>query len=381
MKKAMVGQFFTNRAVGRTLIATLLVLVMLLTAVSQSQAVAIPLTTIVSVVPGVSVTISGVNFPADQTFTVRMGAYGTLGVGGTVVGTKEPGSSTSFTATYDIPAALASAAKIAIRFDSPQGYYSYDWFVNTNPGTTTTPGATSTPSAATTPVPALATIPTISISAVQQGISVSILTKNFPAGQTFSVRMGEFGTLGLGGTVVGTLDSGAGGALTGTYTIPAALANRTQIAIRLDSPLGYYSYNWFMNNANFGTSGATATPSTPAATVTAGPTATPAPTTTAVPSTGYTGIPTFMISSVVKDTNVTIAAVNFPPSQTFTVRMGAFGTMGVGGTVVTTYDSGAGGNFSATYNIPAGLAGQAKIAIRLESATGYYYSYNWFYNN
>jgi hypothetical protein len=382
MKKTMVGQFFTKKAVGRSLIATLLVLVMLMTAVSQSQAVAIPLTTIVSVVPGVSVTISGVNFPADQTFTVRMGAYGTLGVGGTVVGTKEPGSSTSFTATYNIPAALTSAAKIAIRFDSPQGFYSYDWFVNQ--AAATTPATATTPSAATTPVPGYTGIPTFTISAVQQGISVSILTKNFPAGQTFTVRMGEFGTLGLGGTVVGTLESGSGGALTGTFTIPAALASRTQIAIRLDSPLGYYSYNWFMNNANFGTSGAT---TTPAATATAGPTATPgatstpAPTTTPVPSTSYTGIPTFMISSVVKDTSVTISAVNFPPSQTFTVRMGAFGTMAVGGTVVTTYDSGAGGNFSATYNIPASLAGSAKIAIRLESGTGYYYSYNWFYNN
>lgn len=391
MKNTMAGQFFTLKAVTRSLVLVSMVLVMLLTAVTPGQAVAIPLTTIVSVVPGVSVTISGVNFPADQTFTVRMGAYGTLGIGGTVVGTKDPGSSTSFTATYNIPAALASAAKLAIRFDSPQGYYSYDWFVNqaaaVTPGTTANAAASTTPAATSTPVPANAGIPTFTISAVQQGVSVSILTKNFPAGQTFTVRMGEYGTLGIGGTVVGSLESGSGGALTGTFNIPADLAARTQIAIRLDSPLGYYSYNWFMNNANFGTSAATATPGTPVATATVGPTATPgatatpAPTTTPAPVTSYSGIPTFMITSVVKDSSVTISAVNFPPAQTFTVRMGAYGTLGVGGTVVTTYDSGAGGNFSTTFTVPAGLAGSSKIAIRLESATGYYYAYNWFYNN
>lgn len=341
-------------------------------------------------------TISGVNFPKDQTFTVRMGTYGTLGIGGTVVGTKEPSSSTSFTATYTIPANLVGATKIAIRFDSPQGYYAYDWFDNQpSTATATTSGSTATPGPTPTPKPTTASsysgIPTISISQVQKGTSVTILTKNFPASQTFTVRIGEYGTLGIGGTVVGTLDSGAGGVLTQTYSIPAALAARTKLAIRLDSNLGYYSYDWFMNDVS---SGVTAT-STPATTATPGPsatpsaTATPGPTATAtataaattVPAQGYVGIPTFLISSVVKDSSVTISAVNFPPGQTFTVRMGAFGTLGIGGTTITTYDSGSGGSFTATYPIPAALAGNAKIAIRLESSTGYYYAYNWFYNN
>jgi hypothetical protein len=88
-----------------------------------------------------------------------------------------------------------------------------------------------------------------------------------------------------------------------------------------------------------------------------------------------------MISSVVKDQSVTISAVNFPPGQDFTVRMGDFGTLAIGGMVITTFNSGAGGSFTATYPIPAAIAGSYKIAIRLESATGYYYAYNWFYNN
>ena len=51
-------------------------------------------------------------------------------------------------------------------------------------------------------------------------------------------------------------------------------------------------------------------------------------------------IPTFSIVSVVADTSVTIKTYNFPADQTFTVRMGAYGTLGVGGIIVTTTDSG-----------------------------------------
>ena len=81
------------------------------------------------------------------------------------------------------------------------------------------------------------------------GTSVTVQASNFPAGQTFTVRMGEFGTLALGGTVIGTTSSGSGGAFSATYAIPAALAGLSKIAIRMDSPQGYYAYNWFYNNS------------------------------------------------------------------------------------------------------------------------------------
>ncbi|KAF0109973.1 MAG: hypothetical protein FD147_1945 [Chloroflexi bacterium] len=364
MTQIMKRTVWSKEFISRLAVLMTLVFVMLLSALSNGNAAGIPLIYISAVNKDVNVTISGVNFPAGQTFTVRMGAYGTLGIGGVVVGTKDSAAGSSFTATYNIPASLVGASKIAIRFDSPEGYYSYNWFVNqpTSSSTTVTPAATASPG--------YSGIPTFSITSVQQGVSVKILTNNFPAGQIFTVRMGEFGTLGIGGVVVGTTDSGSGGTFSKTYTIPAALAGRSKIAIRLESPLGFYSYNWFNNNASFGTGG-------PIATTTPGPTPTPGP--TAVP--GYVGIPTFSIVSVAKNTSVTIAAVNFPPGQTFTVRIGEFGTRGIGGTVVTTVASGAGGSFNATYSIPAVLAGRSKIAIRLESATGYYYAYNWFYNN
>jgi hypothetical protein len=301
----------------------------------------IPTISIITVVKDTSVTIRTYNFPASETFTVRMGAFGTMGIGGTVVATTSSGAGGSFEETYTIPAGLVGSAMIAIRLDSPNGYYSYNWFYNSDGN------------APVTPSPGYTGIPTISIVTVVKDTSVTIETNNFPANVDFTVRMGPFGTQAIGGTIVGTTPSGSGGTFQATYNIPAALAGSSSIAIRLDSTTGfYYSYNWFYND-----------PSAP------------------TPSPGYSGTPTFSILSAVTDTSVTIRTNNFPASQDFTVRMGEYGTKAVGGTIVATTPSGSGGTFDVTYNIPAGLAGSNKIAIRMDSASGIYYAYNWFYNN
>jgi hypothetical protein len=122
---------------------------------------------------------------------------------------------------------------------------------------------------------------------------------------------------------------------------------------------------------------ATARPTnTPAPTATAGPSVTPRPTTTPVPVV----FPSFRIVGVEKGKSVTIETSNFPANLKFEVRMGAYGTQGVGGTVVTTQDSGKGGTFRATFTIPAALAGSTRIAIRLENAATGYYAFNWFHN-
>lgn len=90
-------------------------------------------------------------------------------------------------------------------------------------------------------------------------------------------------------------------------------------------------------------------------------------------------IPTITIVSVVHDQSVTIQGANFPANQQFDVLMGAFGTQAVNGTYITSRNSGAGGSFTVTYQIPANLRGTSRIAIRLQSPAGYN-SYNWFYN-
>ena len=205
-------------------------------------------------------------------------------------------------------------------------------------------------------VKAYSGIPTFSIVSVEKNTSVTIKTNNFPAGDTYTVTMGPYGSQGVGGVVVGTTNSGSGGSFTVSYSIPSSLSGSYRIAIRLQSPTtGYFAYNWFYND----TTGSTVS--------------TPVP--------GYSGYPWFSIASVVRDSSVTINANNFPANQTFKVLMGPYGTLGVGGTQVATQDTGGGGAFTATYSIPAALAGSYQIAIRLESTTSVYYAYNWFYNN
>ena len=51
-------------------------------------------------------------------------------------------------------------------------------------------------------------IPTFSIVSVKQDLSVTVKTHNFPPNETFDVTMGPMGTQGIGGTKVGTVDSG-----------------------------------------------------------------------------------------------------------------------------------------------------------------------------
>lgn len=350
-----------------------------------------PTFNILSVVKDTSVTIQTTNLPPDQTFTVRMGKIGTRGIGGTVVATTDSGTGGSQKLTYTIPDALKGLAQIAIRMDSPAGYFAYNWFDNVS-ATIGTPSPTSkTPTIATpsptskTITPAFTGIPTFSILSVVQDTSVTIKTNNFPGGKTFTVRMGAFGTRAIGGVVIGAQDSGSGGVFQATFNIPDSLKGSSRIAIRMDSTTGgFFAYNWFFNSTATGSgtpaatlTGKTATPGGPTATPTV-KTATPGGK-TATPAPSSSNFPTFSISAVVKDTSVTIKGVNFPPGQTFTVRMGKIGTKAIGGIVVGTKDSGAGGAIDATFNIPADLKGLTQIAIRMDSPAGFF-AYNWFWN-
>ncbi len=205
--------------------------------------------------------------------------------------------------------------------------------------------------------------PTFVITAVSKNNYVEIRTDNLPANENFIVTMGYMGTQGIGGTIVATTHSGAGGSITAQYTIPAYLHNQYQIAIRMvGQTSGYYAYNWFYNND---------------ANVPGSSTPTPAP------SPSYSGYPTFSIAAVQKDQNVTIAPSNFRPNDTYWVRLNWMHTKGVAGSIVQTVHTDANGNLDdVTYFIPDFLKGSYQIAIRLESINyPYYYAYNWFYNN
>ncbi|MFW5714315.1 MAG: hypothetical protein ACOCYU_06560, partial [Brevefilum sp.] len=134
---------------------------------------------------------------------------------------------------------------------------------------------------------------------------------------------------------------------------PNAFKGNYRVAIRLQTLDDvYFAYNWFYNNTA----------------------------TTGTNTTSYTGIPTFSITEVEKDDSVTVKTHNFPANIDFKVLMGKMGTKGVGGTVVTQINSGTGGEFSDTFNIPSSLEGEERIAIRLEALSGGFFAYNWFNN-
>ncbi|MDX1616467.1 MAG: hypothetical protein R3300_19310 [Candidatus Promineifilaceae bacterium] len=342
-------------------------------ALTTGHAVAVPTFTVTAVERDAQVTIRTSNFPADHTFTVTMGPMGSRGIDGYVVGTVDSGDGGSLEATLDIPAALHGATQIAIRLQSGGvfPYFSYNWFYNR---TTGEPPSAPEDDDAAPEGSGYQGIPTFSTVDVVADNSVTIRTHNFPAGETFNVTMGAFGTRGIGGISVGTLDSGSGGELEATYNIPADLAGTGRIAIRVqtDHADPYFAYNWFYNNstADDTNNGNGADNGDDADNGSGG----------SSPST-YTGIPTITIEEVTRNDSVTLRTHNFPANQTFTVRMGPFGTRGIGGMVAAQIDSGDGSDMSVTVPIPESVHGLARIAIRLQTAHAQpYFAYNWFYN-
>ena len=95
---------------------------------------------------------------------------------------------------------------------------------------------------------------------------------------------------------------------------------------------------------------------------------------------GYHNIPTISIVGVTRNKAVKFRTNNFPRDYKFVVLMGPIGTKGNHGYHAGTFYSGQGGSFVVTAKIPSQLKGEKKIAIRTESTSGGFYSYNWFYN-
>ncbi|HOF24846.1 MAG TPA: hypothetical protein PKZ40_03620 [Anaerolineaceae bacterium] len=317
--------------------------------VSQVQASTYPTFSISEVKTDESVTILTNNMPANKNFNVLMGEIGTKGIDGIVVATLNSDKGGSFLATFPIPEQLKGRAQIAIRLEGTDNpYYAYNWFWNDAKN-----GTWPEDYPPAQPPTCACNIPTFSIKSVVKGEDVTITTYNFPKNMEFTVLMGKMWTRGINGIEVATLNSGEGGSFEATFDIPAELANEERIAIRLEGTGGYYAYNWFWNN----------TASTPPA----------------EPVDGYSGYPYFFITAVEKDTTVSIKAYNLPEDTDFTVLMGKMWTMGINGIEVTTLNSGEGGTLEATFDIPAELAGEQRIAIRLQGEV--YYAYNWFWNN
>lgn len=351
LTRASVSQRLASLPRFRTSAIFLVVLVVLLVGPSVAISQTIPTILIDSVVADQTVSLTTYNYPANQDFVVTMGPMGSMGINGYYVTTINSGAGGSFNVNdLPIPPQLFGSYQIAIRLQSAQGYYSYNWFYNNTTGIGTG-GYTG--------------IPTIGIESVVQDNTVTLHTHNFPAGQVFKWTMGPMGTQGINGIPVAgyeAWDSGPGGEQTLTLPIPAELFGSYQISIRAQTSHAnpYYAYNWFYNN--------------------------PAPGTGTGGS--YTGYPTFTVCSVVQNGNITVKANNLPPNQDFKVTMGPMWTAGINGYPVPvegqpTWNSGTGGTQTLPpLPIPSELYGSYQISVRMQTGQAYpYYAYNWFYNN
>ena len=217
-------------------------------------------------------------------------------------------------------------------------------------------------------------IPQVSFLDVTKGESVTIITNYMPENTDIIAYMGELDSKGEDGIVVGQMNTGKGGSFSATLPIPAELKDREYIVVRLVAPKQWYCYNTFQNDPN----GSTPVPSTK-------PTGTPAPdepkyTVTTVSGKPYMGYPIFAIKSVDQGKTVTVITDNFPPGLDFVALIGKLGKNGEDGTAVGQFNSGEGGAFEATFDIPAAFKNFDALAIRLV-APKRYYAYNWFDNS
>lgn len=364
--------------------AVLIVALAIPTGMSIVKANKIPTFDIVSVVPDEVVTIQTYDFPANKSFDVLIGWYGSYGLSGIKVASQDSGKGGSFTATYEIPAELKGVPMLSIRLeDRDTGYYAYNWFKNAAmPEATpseTAAGETETEDTATATPEEEIYHPSFIISAVDADKSIQIQGTDFPKNLNYSVIMGSYGTFGLGGEEVTVQKTGTKGEFKATYMIPEDLKGAYMIAVRLQSEDSeYFAFNYFYNSTyspaaeEAAVDEATKTGATPAAekATEVSPTA----------ESTYEGYPFFAITEVKSGLNVKVFVENLPADDTFDVYMSDYLYGGMDDTKVGTVKGDKEGKALATFLIPADLKGVSQIAIRMTGQESGFFAYNFFFN-
>jgi hypothetical protein len=199
-----------------------------------------------------------------------------------------------------------------------------------------------------------ASYPSLSFTEIKSGVSVTVHGENFPKNVDFNARMDVIGNYAIGGTVVGSFNSGSG-SFDKTFNIPASLKNEKYIAIRVDGVGGWYSYNWFTNN-------------------TSGVVSTPTPTTPSTTQKNYVEV-----IGVKANDYIVVQANNFPANQNFKIRIGTFKNFSKDYVVAGNVNSGKGGSFQFSVDLPTMQKDVDLFTIRLDSPEKNY-AYNVFKN-
>ena len=305
------------------------------------------------------------NFYGEGSYSVYIGSNN-ASFQGILVGFADENPGTKFTKSYDIPNELKNYDTLKVKVEEAfnghsgsmafryvQGYPSvtpYGFFSNTYLGSS---GGTAASKAT----------PFTKVLNVVPDTEVTLQVFNLPADKDFIVTMGPMGTRGINGYVIGTQNSGEGGSFIVTYPIPDQLHGSEMISIRLESTSsGHFAYDYFKNSEGYSAEN-------------------PDPDLNPDWKLSTGTYPLTNIVSVVEGDSVTVAGSNFTINDEYTVRMGVFGTRGVGGIIVNTYSTNDSSSFSVTFTIPDSLKNLSRIAIRFESMNSPYYAFDWFYNS
>lgn len=250
----LVSKFFSRAFMA------VMVLAVLALSLPRPVSAASPSFSIIAVKANEQITIRTQDFPANVNFTIRMDVAGNLAIDGIVVGQTNSGIGGAFEAIYRIPAELKDVQTIAIRFESKEGYYTYNWFNNR------TTGAVSTPAPA--PIPVTGAKPTLTFTGVKSNAAVTVEARNLPANTTFTVRVGPYYTFFRDYVIVPSVKTDGNGYVKFTITLPDVVKNVQLVTVRLDGG-GRYAFNAF-KNVDGGIISPTPTTVTPAPVVTTG---------------------------------------------------------------------------------------------------------------
>jgi LysM repeat protein len=189
--------------------------------------------TVTRVHEDVDVTLSGKSLANNSRYTVYMVRFGKNTSLAVVAGSVTTNSTGTFTTTLRLPKKMVDVAKVTVILRNSSGDIASNWFINADSSGNT--GGKNAPSF------------NISVSDVEKGDWVQIKTSNLPANVTFSVRIGAQGSKGEKGILVGTLRDDDG-SVKATFDIPAELADRSKLDIRVENvALGIYAYATFQN--------------------------------------------------------------------------------------------------------------------------------------
>lgn len=218
------------------LFLAMLTLPLLALSMMQPVYAANPSISIASVIADQTVTVRTHDFPAKINFTIRMDVAGNLGIDGIVVGQTNSGVGGDFVVTYKIPAELRGKKTIAIRFESTEGYYAYNWFNNRNTASTPEPK----------PVPVTGSTPRIAFLGVKANETVTVEAQNLPANTTFTVRVGPYYSFFRDYVYTPSVRSDADGYVKFTISLPDVVEDVEMVTVRIDGG-GRYAFNAFKN--------------------------------------------------------------------------------------------------------------------------------------